>query len=103
MAIGPDRPRAKVSCRRIALKRCNATDARWNKNEVSLSLPDTSTEIKSEDEELNVPKFCTALGWEIRFVGTLLYFIYFRSAATIHTPVAALSAYDCAIVLTTVT
>jgi len=61
---------------------------------------------KSEDDELNAPKFPTAIGWKIRLVGKLLYFINFRSAtnsATIPTPVAVLSTYDCASVLTTVT
>jgi len=102
----------KLLCRRTALNRCNATDRRWNKNEVSLSSPDTllilwpRAEIKCEDDELNAPKFSTAIGWKIRLVGKLLYFINFPSAAnsaTIPTLVAALSTYDCASVLTTVT
>jgi len=51
-------------------------------------------EIKSEDDELNAPKFSTAIGWKIRLVGKLLYFINYGSAAnsaTIRTPVVALS------------
>jgi len=60
---------------------------------------------KSDDDELNAPKFSTAIGWKIRFVGKLLYFINFHSAAnsaTIPTPVAALLTYDCASELTSV-
>jgi len=59
-----------------------------------------------EDDELNAPKFSTAISWKIRLIGKLLYFINFFSAANftnITTPVAALSTYDCASVLTTVT
>jgi len=58
--------------------------------------------MKSEEDELNAPKFSTAIGWKIRLVGKLLYVINFRSAAnsaTIPTPAAALSTYDCASML----
>jgi len=58
-----------MSCRRTALNRCNATDRRWNKNEVSVSSPDTllilwpRAEIKSEDDELNADLIgCTETG-----------------------------------------
>jgi len=96
--------------RRTALNRCNATDSCWNKNEVSLSLPDTllilwlRAEIKSEDNELNAPKFSTAIGWKINWQITVFHQLLFGNySTTIPTPVAALSTYNCASVLTTVT
>jgi len=51
----------------IALNHCNATDRCWNNNEVSLPSQDTllilwpRAKIKSEDDELNAPKFSTSM------------------------------------------
>jgi len=86
MAIGPDRPETR---------RCRAEELHWI---VAMPQTDAGTkmkflfprqthtllvlwpraEIKSENDELNAPKFSTAIGWKIRLVGKLLYFINFR-------------------------
>jgi len=40
--------------------------------------------MKSEDNELNAPKFSTAIDWKIRLVSKLKYFINFHSAVKIY-------------------
>jgi len=111
MAIGPDG---------LGKRKCCAEELHWI---VAMPQTDAGTRMKFffarhtadfmtkgrdevKDDEQNAPKFSTAIGWKIRLFGKLLYFINFCSAAnsaTIPTPVAALSTYDCASMLTTVT
>ena len=62
----------RVSCNRIVLNRCTNTEARWNRNPVSLDSP-VLTEIllpisfkRRQAEELKTPRVSTAIGSKIQ-------------------------------------
>ena len=102
----------KESCKSTELKRWIVTEILWKRNRTSQSSPEIweilrpSSLRKSNVEELNGPRFSTDTGWKTYCALRSAYLAVFLSAAwsaTSPAPVAAVSTYDPANVLATVT